>query len=157
MTDTVAPPALSVERGSVEIEIGPELGPDGKPTGAGWRWIGRKLREPMPVRSFKGPGGREISFISARQVAKRLDDIVNPGNWSDRYKVLTTEPWIIECTLGVFGVEKTDCGYSNAPDADPEDRNYETEPAKAAYSDAFKRAAVKHGIGRFLYPEMRSN
>ena len=41
---------------------------------------------------------------------------------------------------------KADVGYPNDADNDPED-----EPLKAAYSDAFKRAAVQFGIGRWLY------
>ena len=53
----------------------------------------------------------------------------------------------MECTLSVCGVAKTDVGYSNAPDADPGE---ESEPAKAAHSDGFKRAACKWAIGECL-------
>jgi len=156
MLGSVSDATKTLERGSVEIEIGPEVDDDGKPTAAGWRWVGRKLREPIHTLTFKGPRGREISYITARQVAARLDAVIGPGNWSDSYQVLSTEPWVIQCTLALFGVSKSDCGYSNAPDAEPGEGNYEVEPAKAGYSDAFKRAAVKWGVGRFLYPEIRT-
>jgi hypothetical protein len=53
--------------------------------------------------------------------------------------------------LGIFGVWKWDAGYSNNPDAEPEDPQFEDEPLKAAVSDGLKRAAVQWGIGRFLY------
>jgi hypothetical protein len=105
----------------------------------------------MPTRSFTGRGRQQFEYLTARQVAKRLDDVVGPGNWSDSYRVLSSDPWIVECTLAVCGVAKTDVGYSNAPDADPGE---ETEPAKAAYSDSFKRAACKWAIGRWLYRDL---
>ena len=69
-----------------------------------------------------------------------------PGNWSTSFRVLSREPWVVECTLTVCGVSRADVGYSNAPDSEDE-----AEPAKAAYSDALKRAAVSFGIGRWLY------
>ena len=124
---------------------------DGRPTPRGWRRIGELLALPMPVRTFTGRGGRQFEYLTARQVARRLDDVVGPGNWSDSYRVHSSEPWIVECTITVCGVAKTDVGYSNAPDADPGD---ESEPAKAAYSDSFKRAACKWAIGRWLYRDL---
>ena len=124
---------------------------DGRPTPRGWRRIGELLALPMPARTFTGRGGRQFEYLTARQVARRLDDVVGPGNWSDSYRVHSSEPWIVECTLTVCGVAKTDVGYSNAPDADPGD---ESEPAKAAYSDSFKRAACKWAIGRWLYRDL---
>jgi Rad52/22 family double-strand break repair protein len=54
--------------------------------------------------------------------------------------------WVVECTLTVCGARRADVGYSNAPDSEDE-----IEPAKAAYSDALKRAAVGFGVGRWLY------
>ena len=69
-----------------------------------------------------------------------------PANWSTSFRVLSHEPWVVECTLTVCGACRADVGYSNAPDSEDE-----TEPAKAAYSDALKRAAVGFGVGRWLY------
>jgi hypothetical protein len=116
---------------------------DGSPD---WAEIGFRLRQPFKnISQYKGRGGISFSYIDARQVMNRLDQVVGPGNWSDLYREVGGGG-AIECMLTVCGVTKTDVGYSNTPD----DGN-EQEPLKAAYSDAFKRAAVKHGIGRFLY------
>lgn len=83
-----------------------------------------------------------VAYIDARNVMERLDQVVGPENWTDSYRVidLAGSP-AIECTLTVYGISKTDVG--TAGDAG--------DPAKAAYSDALKRAAVKFGIGRYLY------
>lgn len=149
---------------------------NGYPTARGWRLIASRLAKSMPSKTRRGRGGMQFSYIDARQVMDRLDDVVGPGNWSDSYvpRAGRTDEVVVECTLTIFGVSKTDVGYSNNPDADefiealdasghrvvdPETgevkmkRNpaYEDEPLKAAYSDAFKRAAVKWSIGRFLY------
>ena len=100
----------------------------------------------MPVRQRKGPGGRSFDYITARQVADRLDRVIGPGNWATSFHVLSVEDHIVECTLSVFGISKADVGYSNNPDSENE-----SEPLKEAYSDALKRAAVQWGIGRWLY------
>ncbi|AGY56672.1 Rad52/Rad22 family DNA repair protein [Gloeobacter kilaueensis] len=85
-----------------------------------------------------------VAYLEARDVAQRLDDVCGPHNWSDTYHVLQSTPseWVVECRLTVVvagGHEVTKCDVGLGEDA------------KAAYSDAFKRAAVKYGLGRFLY------
>jgi hypothetical protein len=178
MTITEVRPA--VERGAVEIELGPEIDQaTGRPTPGGWRWIGRRFRESMPTREARKPGGVR-PYITARQVQERLDAIVGPGNWTSDLRVVRSEhPVAVAVGIAVYGVWKWDMGYSNNPDQVDEyveatDREgnrivdptsgevqmrknpaYEDEPLKAAFSDGFKRAGVQHGIGRFLYPEMR--
>jgi Rad52/22 family double-strand break repair protein len=125
------------------------LGSDGRPTRSGWRKIGEQLQKPMATHQARKTGGT-YQYLKPRQIMDRLDAVVGPGNWSTSYRVLATDPWAVECTLSIFGVARADCGYSNNPDADPEDKEYEVEPAKAAYSDSLKRAAVHWGIGRWL-------
>jgi hypothetical protein len=80
-----------------------------------------------------------VAYIDARDVMERLDEVVGP-DWSDRYEKAGTAQGLV-CYLTVCGVTRADVG----------DDNNENEPVKSAYSDAFKRAAVKFGIGRFLY------
>ena len=145
MTDSVngVEDSLSTNRSSVATE--PLINADGTPTPRGWRKICELLRKPMQTRQRKGPGGRMLSYITARDVQNRLDGVVGPGNWSTSFRVLSQEPWVVECTLTVCGVSRADVGYSNAPDSEDE-----TEPAKAAYSDALKRATVGFGVGRWL-------
>lgn len=125
----------------------------GKPTKEGWRAIGKAFRKPMPSKQRAGRGGRQFSYIDARQVQDTLDGVVGPGNWCSDWSVVRAEhPVCARVGIAVFGVWKWDVGYSNNPEADDEnDKAYEDEPLKAAVSDGFKRAAVQWGIGRFLY------
>jgi hypothetical protein len=88
-----------------------------------------------------------IAYIDARVIQDRLDDVLGSENWSDEY---TAGPWpksvLCKLTLSLAGrvVSKMDIGgESEQPD--------EGDRAKAAVSDALKRAAVKWGIGRYLY------
>jgi Rad52/22 family double-strand break repair protein len=143
----VMEPTADASDAGVSAEGGDSLtDAEGRPTPRGWRKIGELLRKPIPAKQRKGPGGRTLAYITARDVQNRLDAVVGPGNWSTRFRVLGRDPWVIECTLTVCGSSRADVGYSNAPDAEDE-----AEPAKAAYSDALKRAAVGFGIGRWLY------
>lgn len=79
-----------------------------------------------------------VAYIDARDVMQRLDDVVG-GDWGDSYRKAETGG--LECSLTVCGVTRVDVG---------KDDN-DNEQEKSSYSDAFKRAGVKFGIGRFLY------
>src|SRR5512142_2403909 len=112
------------------------------------REILEQLRKPFPASkiSFKcqtkpNEKGNSlvVAYIDARDVMERLDDVIGPY-WSDRYEKAGTAKGLV-CYLTVGGVTRADVG----------DDDNENEPVKSAYSDAFKRAAVKFGIGRFLY------
>lgn len=87
-----------------------------------------------------------IAYIDARLVIERLDEVAGMNNWKDEY--LPLPGGSVECRLSVrvMGewITKADVG-SESEQPDSGDR------MKAAYSDALKRAAVKFGIGRFLY------
>ena len=116
------------------------------------------LRAPFPPEVVKWRPGTKtkdgtkalaLAYVDARDVMERLDDAVGPQGWSDRYKVVDEANGVVECTLAVQypdlrAVSKSDVGYPNGGMDDD-------EPFKGAYSDAFKRAAVKLGIGRDLY------
>ncbi len=87
-----------------------------------------------------------VAYIDARDVENRLDEVVGIDHWKDDYTVL--DGGNVVCTLSVRvngeWVGKTDVGgESDQPD--------DGDRKKAAFSDAFKRAAVKWGIGRYLY------
>lgn len=83
-----------------------------------------------------------VAYIDARDVMDRLDAAAGVAGWSDTYRVVTVgDETAVECTLTVLGISKTDVGtIGDSGDA-----------AKGAYSDALKRAAVKFGVGRYLY------
>jgi hypothetical protein len=82
--------------------------------------------------------GIALAYIDARNVMDRLDAVIGPENWQCRY------PREGECEIGIsFGSE----WIWKANGAGPTD----FEGEKGQYSDAFKRAAVLWGIGRYLY------
>lgn len=83
-----------------------------------------------------------MAHIDARAVMDRLDEVVGPENWKDEYAAAPLGG--VQCTLSIRvdgeWIGKTDVGTNS---------DYEAE--KGGYSDALKRAAVKWGIGRYLY------
>jgi hypothetical protein len=159
VTQTLAPQdAGAINEQAIAKEKVPLIDERGHPTPQGWRKIGELFGKEMSSKQRKGAGGRTFDYITARQVAKRLDDVVGPGNWATEVKVIRADhPVSVLVGVAVFGVWKWDAGYSNNPEADDEqDRAYEQEPLKAAVSDGFKRAAVLWGIGRWLYGDTAS-
>jgi uncharacterized protein (DUF3820 family) len=116
-----------------------------------WAEVQRELAEPFPAGdvSWKAQATNKdktralaVAYVDARDVMDRLDEVVGPQGWSDTYRVVVVAgESAVECTLTVLGVSKTDVGT-------PGDSS---DKAKGAYSDAFKRAAVRFGIGRYLY------
>lgn len=87
-----------------------------------------------------------IAYIDARNVMDRLDAVLGPENWQDDYLPQPNGNVICRLSLRVNGewLTKTDVG-GESDQKDSGDRE------KAAFSDALKRAAVKWGIGRYLY------
>lgn len=113
--------------------------------------ITRKLAEPFDpaIVSWRvGPTtkdktkGMALAYIDARDVMRRLDEVCGPENWQDDY------PWSdgkrVVCRIGIKIGEEWIWKTDGAGDTD-------TEGEKGALSDAFKRSAVKWGIGRYLY------
>lgn len=82
-----------------------------------------------------------LAYIDARDVMDRLDAACGPENWQDRYEFHGTRTvCYLSLRIGDEWVTKAD----GAGDSD-------VEAEKGAISDALKRAAVKWGIGRYLY------
>lgn len=90
----------------------------------------------------KNPQGSAmvVGFIDSRLVAERLNDVAG-GAWSDAYGPIFGKS--VVCRLSVLDAVREDVGWSATVDTDM--------GVKTVYSDAFKRAAVKFGIGAFLY------
>lgn len=112
-----------------------------------------RLCEPFDLKELKykpavvsGNRAMAIFYVDARVVQDRLDDVLGVVNWQDTYKVLADG--CVACRLrlrlGDEWITKMDVG-SESEQGDAGDRR------KAAFSDALKRAAVKFGIGRYLY------
>jgi hypothetical protein len=87
-----------------------------------------------------------LAYIDARVVQDRLDEVLGVENWQDDYEVLADNSVVcnLRLRLGEEWLTKVDVG-SPSEQPDGGDR------MKAAFSDALKRAAVKFGVGRYLY------
>jgi hypothetical protein len=86
-----------------------------------------------------------VAYLDARAVMDRLDAVCGLG-WSDSYDVLPSGSVVCRLQIEVDGrtIVKTDVG---SPSEQPDDG----DKMKAAFSDALKRAAIKLGVGRYLY------
>jgi hypothetical protein len=89
----------------------------------------------------KGDSALALAYIDARDVMDRLDAVLGPDNWSDAYEV---HPNVTICTIAI---KVNDAWVTKADGAGDTD----VEAEKGRISDAFKRAAVKWGVGRYLY------
>ena len=90
--------------------------------------------------------GMPVVYVDARNVMDRLDEVLGPENWSDSYQDFDGR---VICTIGVRCAASDDSSewvYKSDGAGDTD-----IEGAKGGLSDAFKRAAVKWGIGRYLY------
>jgi hypothetical protein len=92
-----------------------------------------------------------LPYVDSRTIQDRLDEVLGISGWQDEYECLPDGSVIcrLRCKIGNEWITKTDVGgQSEQPD--------EGDRRKAAFSDALKRAAVKFGVGRYLYrlPQM---
>lgn len=92
--------------------------------------------------SREGTSALALAYIDARDVMNRLDEVVGPANWTDAYA--ETPKGRLICTLSLRIGDEWVSKSDGAGDTD-------VEGDKGAISDALKRAAVKWGIGRYLY------
>jgi hypothetical protein len=108
-----------------------------------------RLRAPFPadrvswrVGSTTGDKkrGMALAYIDARDVMERLDEAVGAAHWQCDYPHANGKT---VCRIGI-NVGEWVWKADGAGDTD-----FEAE--KGALSDAFKRAAVRWGIGRYLY------
>lgn len=104
--------------------------------------------------------GLAIPYLDARAIADRFDEVLGQGNWRDEYT-----PWhkytetVTEhnkpkeknkcsqlCTIYVYDDERKEwVGKTDGAE------NTDIESVKGGLSDAFKRAAVKWNVGRYMY------
>jgi len=112
-----------------------------------------RLAAPFPERvvrfkpgAFAGRRALALPYVDVRVIEDRLDEVLGPGNWQDEYECLPGGSVTCRLKLRLDGewITKMDVGAA-ADHMDEGDRR------KAAFSDALKRAAVKYGIGRYLY------
>jgi hypothetical protein len=97
--------------------------------------------DPRKLKWRKGPGGKELVYITARDVMDRLDEAVGIAGWESSYREVMGRV-VCELTLCIEGKYITKCDGAD---------DTAIEGAKGALSDALKRAAVQFGVGRYLY------
>lgn len=112
-----------------------------------------ELKKEIPfkwrVQSANQWGASCVAYIDARDVQDLLDEVCGPQNWQCKF---SEHKGNLFCEIGIrqsfddepiledIWVWKSDCGTES-----------NVEKQKGEASDAFKRAAVMWGIGRFLY------
>jgi len=112
------------------------------------REIQQQLLAPFPEdeisflpRGVRRGQAQALPYIDARSVMRRLDAVVGPDNWTFDFEPLNAGGTAIKGVLCICGVAKADAGEAAE----------ESEPVKAAVSDALKRCGVHFGIARYLY------
>jgi hypothetical protein len=103
------------------------------------------LKKELPykwrVQSSRYGKANCVAYIDARDAQDLLDEVVGPENWQSMFY---EENGLLFCKVGIFvgtcWVWKSDTGSESKVEKD-----------KGHVSDAFKRACVSWGIGRFLY------
>ena len=85
--------------------------------------------------------GMALAYMDARAVMDRLDAVCGPGGWQCRYPHANGKT---VCEIGLLIGDNWIWKADGAGDTDH-------EAEKGALSDAFKRAAFRWGIGRYLY------
>ena len=110
-----------------------------------------KLAAPFPPeeiewrsQSFSETSNKALAlaYITARAVMDRLDEVAGPAYWHDEYKPAPDGG--VLCGISIFVNNTWLTKWDGAPGTD-------IEAVKGGISDSFKRAAVKWGIGRYLY------
>jgi hypothetical protein len=96
----------------------------------------------VSTKNPEAPKAMALAYIDARDVMNRLDEVCGPEGWEDSY---------VETALGrVICTIRVKCGDQWVSKSDGAGKT-DVEGDKGGISDAFKRAAVKWGIGRYLY------
>ena len=95
---------------------------------------------------IQGNRALAMPYLDARAVADRLDQVLGIGGWQDDYEQLPDGALLCRLRVKIGGEWITRCGVGS-----PSDQPDAGDRKKAAESDALKRAAVKFGVGRYLY------
>lgn len=107
----------------------------------------QELKKEIPFKwriqqfSKNKPSASCVAYIDARDVMQLLDEVCGVENWQSDFKEVAGQVYAgIGVKVTSEWVWKWDTGAES---------NMEKE--KGLASDSFKRAAVKWGVGRFLY------
>lgn len=86
--------------------------------------------------------GIALAYVDARDVMNRLDLVCGATGWQNRYPLANND--LLICEIGI----KTESEWLWRANGAGQTQ---VEAEKGSASDAFKRAAVMWGIGRYLY------
>jgi len=114
----------------------------------------QELKEPFPASDIewrvqtaglsksKEVYAKVLAYLTARAIEDRLDSVVGPMNWRDEYEPGPAGGVLCKLSIRIDGewITKQDVADNTRKDA-----------VKGGVSGALKRAAVKFGIGRYLY------
>lgn len=120
--------------------------------------VGEQLAKPFPEEEIRWraqssyldnrgtPVVKAVPYIDARQVHQRLDDCVGMARWNVSYDIipLKNNDVIFVAKVGILFSDGWVVKEDGAEGTD-------IEAIKGGFSDAFKRACVTWGIGRYLY------
>lgn len=113
--------------------------------------IFKALAAPFPKdqERSRNQGGMTLTYITARAVMNRFDEVAGPENWWPRYEETKDG---IRCAVTLRlpdgrEVTKEDGGGFATTMKD------EDNVEKSGFSDALKRAGVVWGVGRYLYKD----
>lgn len=116
-----------------------------------WKEILKELSKPFPVEKVQWRAGattrdkkraQALAYVEARDYEDRLNEILG-GEWS-----VTFKPWgdtRLICELTVQGATRSSTGEFEG------DKKNAIAEGTVAEAQAFKRACVKFGLGRYLY------
>lgn len=117
----------------MELTLQQKLEAPFPPSRVSWR-IGRKTQDKRKAQL--------LAYIDARDVMERLDKACGFDGWQCRYNL--AEGGLLICEVGVWARGEWLWRANGAGDT-------AVEAEKGKCSDAFKRAAVLWGVGRYLY------
>lgn len=118
---------------TIELTLAQKLECPFPPAAVSWR-IGRKSKD--------GKKAALLAYIDARDVMERLDRACGFANWQNRYNL--ADGGLLVCEIGIRVDGEWLWRANGAGDT-------QVEAEKGKCSDAFKRAAVVWGVGRYLY------
>lgn len=107
-----------------------------------------KLKNPIPYKWRVQSKSKDkktafcVAYIDARQLEDSLDSICGPENWKNEFR--RDSSGVLSCLLSIRINNEWVTKWGTGTES-----NIEAQKGEA--SDAFKRAGVKWGVGRFLY------
>ena len=111
-------------------------------TAAQVAWMLKRPFAASQIQTRPGPGGKSLSYVTSRDVMRRLDDAVGADGWQTEFTAAGADKVICQLSVryGDRWISKSDGAGATDIEGD-----------KGCFADAFKRAAVQHGIARHLY------